>query len=181
MSSVTTDKHIWYRALSRDCVCRYIGGWPSSQRWMPPGNPSIVDCTCELPRRHNNTYLCLPTWDTHGVCRSHVAGACITSLTNIVCILCHTVARMLPHTAGTATSYRFCRQLSIAITLATTASCHTKASPCLPCSTFELQVRPADMLTHACSHAVSAGRTIVNASISCNLLACDLQAQLYSW
>ncbi|DBB06424.1 hypothetical protein WJX77_007711 [Trebouxia sp. C0004] len=44
----------------------YIGGWPSSSKWMPPGNPSIVDCTCELPRRHNNTYLCLPTWDTHG-------------------------------------------------------------------------------------------------------------------
>ncbi|KAL3153932.1 hypothetical protein ABBQ32_013494 [Trebouxia sp. C0010 RCD-2024] len=43
----------------------YIGGWPSSSKWMPPGNPSIVDCTCELPRRHSNTYLCLPTWDTH--------------------------------------------------------------------------------------------------------------------
>ena len=33
---------------------------------MPPGNPSVVDVTCELPRRHNQTYLCLPTWDTHG-------------------------------------------------------------------------------------------------------------------
>ena len=73
--------------LSKSCVCRYIGGWPSSPKWMPPGNPSVVDCTCELPRRHNNTYLCLPTWDTHGVCRSHVAGTCIALLTgHIDCV-----------------------------------------------------------------------------------------------
>ena len=24
----------------------------------------MVDCTCELPRRHRNPYLCCATWDT---------------------------------------------------------------------------------------------------------------------
>eukprot|EP00891_Asterochloris_glomerata_P004794 jgi/Astpho2/4794/e_gw1.00067.240.1_t len=44
-----------------------IGGWPASDPWMPPGSPAIVDCTCELPRRHEQLpYFLLPTWDTHG-------------------------------------------------------------------------------------------------------------------
>lgn len=45
----------------------YVGGWPSSPERMPPGNPAVVDCTCELPRVYGvckNGYLCLPTWDT---------------------------------------------------------------------------------------------------------------------
>lgn len=45
----------------------YVGGWPSSPDKLPPGNPAIIDCTCELPRRSEflrNAYLCVPTWDT---------------------------------------------------------------------------------------------------------------------
>jgi protein-tyrosine phosphatase len=33
---------------------------------LPPGGPSVVDVTCELPRQHGCRYLCLPTWDTQG-------------------------------------------------------------------------------------------------------------------
>ena len=131
--------------LSRDCVCRYIGGWPSSKKWMPPGNPSVVDCTCELPRHHNNTYLCLPTWDTHGVCSSHVAGTCMALFTgqHTLCASCHAPKEtcytllVLPD----ATTYRCC-QLStstLSIRLATTASCLIGGSPCVPCSAFEPQ------------------------------------------
>lgn len=45
----------------------YVGGWPSSADKLPPGNPAIVDCTCEFPRKlevSGNAYLCVPTWDT---------------------------------------------------------------------------------------------------------------------
>lgn len=45
----------------------YVGGWPSSPANMPPGNPAIIDCTCEFPRRSEfkgHAYLCVPTWDT---------------------------------------------------------------------------------------------------------------------
>ncbi|KAL7590784.1 hypothetical protein Lser_V15G36507 [Lactuca serriola] len=45
----------------------YVGGWPSSPEKMPPGNPAVIDCTCELPRvsgLSKNGYLCVPTWDT---------------------------------------------------------------------------------------------------------------------
>ncbi|KAK9809886.1 hypothetical protein WJX72_001063 [[Myrmecia] bisecta] len=41
----------------------YIGGWPGVPGGLPPGNPSVVDLTCELPRRSPGRYLCLPTWD----------------------------------------------------------------------------------------------------------------------
>lgn len=47
-------------------ACRYLGGWPPSAAHLPPGQPSVVDVTCELPRRHGNRYICLPTWDTQG-------------------------------------------------------------------------------------------------------------------
>lgn len=45
----------------------YVGGWPSSKKDLPPGNPAVIDCTCELPRSSfiaEGAYLCLPTWDT---------------------------------------------------------------------------------------------------------------------
>ncbi|XP_051140169.1 uncharacterized protein LOC127257748 [Andrographis paniculata] len=45
----------------------YVGGWPDSLEKLPPGDPAIVDCTCELPRNkwlHENSYLCIPTWDS---------------------------------------------------------------------------------------------------------------------
>ncbi|KAM1251847.1 hypothetical protein ACFX13_040755 [Malus domestica] len=45
----------------------FVGGWPSSPDKLPPGDPAIVDCTCELPRKCEVTwhsYLCVPTWDT---------------------------------------------------------------------------------------------------------------------
>lgn len=45
----------------------YVGGWPSSFGHLPPGEPAIIDCTCELPRSSDvsqNAYLCIATWDT---------------------------------------------------------------------------------------------------------------------
>ncbi|KAL5568607.1 hypothetical protein UlMin_025182 [Ulmus minor] len=45
----------------------YVGGWPSSPDKLPPGNPAIVDCTCEFPRMSEfgkHAYFCVPTWDT---------------------------------------------------------------------------------------------------------------------
>eukprot|EP00798_Chlamydomonas_sp_ICE-L_P021863 gene21863-28894_t len=44
----------------------YLGGWPRSSSVLPPGKPSVLDVTCELPRTHPNKYLCLPVWDTQG-------------------------------------------------------------------------------------------------------------------
>ncbi|KAG8050637.1 hypothetical protein GUJ93_ZPchr0009g2232 [Zizania palustris] len=45
----------------------YLGGWPFMLKHLPPGNPSIIDCTCELPRSAfvpTDEYICVPTWDT---------------------------------------------------------------------------------------------------------------------
>ncbi|KAE8797811.1 hypothetical protein D1007_26944 [Hordeum vulgare] len=45
----------------------YVGGWPSSVERLPPGEPAVIDCTCELPRSSTiseNSYLCVATWDT---------------------------------------------------------------------------------------------------------------------
>ncbi|KAL0401493.1 UNVERIFIED_CONTAM: hypothetical protein Slati_4179200 [Sesamum latifolium] len=45
----------------------YVGGWPYAPDKLPPGNPAIIDCTCELPRKKEfsgHAYLCIPTWDT---------------------------------------------------------------------------------------------------------------------
>lgn len=45
----------------------YLGGWPSSLDRLPPGEPAIIDCTCELPRDSSsskNAYMCIPAWDT---------------------------------------------------------------------------------------------------------------------
>ncbi|KAF7852166.1 hypothetical protein BT93_L0555 [Corymbia citriodora subsp. variegata] len=52
---------------SEICEGVYVGGWPSSLDELPPGEPAIVDCTCELPRRPESSghpYFCIPTWDT---------------------------------------------------------------------------------------------------------------------
>lgn len=52
---------------SEVCEGLYVGGWPSSSDKLPPGNPAVVDCTCEFPRRlgvSGDAYLCVPTWDT---------------------------------------------------------------------------------------------------------------------
>ena len=43
----------------------WIGGWPNSPTALPDSEAAVVDCTCELPRRHSNPYLCVATWDTH--------------------------------------------------------------------------------------------------------------------
>ncbi|PKU87808.1 uncharacterized protein LOC110092594 [Dendrobium catenatum] len=45
----------------------FVGGWPSSLEHLPPGNPAVIDCTCELPRSSalwHNAYICIATWDT---------------------------------------------------------------------------------------------------------------------
>lgn len=47
----------------------YVGGWPFRPADVPPGEPAIVDCTCELPRSdcvRDLPYLCIPTWDSRG-------------------------------------------------------------------------------------------------------------------
>ncbi|CAK9313364.1 unnamed protein product [Citrullus colocynthis] len=52
---------------SEICEGLFVGGWPSSPDRLPPCNPAIVDCTCELPRCLEVSgagYLCVPTWDT---------------------------------------------------------------------------------------------------------------------
>ncbi|TYK11762.1 uncharacterized protein E5676_scaffold304G00830 [Cucumis melo var. makuwa] len=52
---------------SEICDGLFVGGWPCSPDRLPPCNPAIVDCTCELPRCLEVSgagYLCLPTWDT---------------------------------------------------------------------------------------------------------------------
>ncbi|KAJ6767646.1 hypothetical protein OIU74_021502 [Salix koriyanagi] len=49
------------------CEGVYVGGLPYSVDKLPPGNPAIIDCTCEFPRKEEfkgHSYLCLPTWDT---------------------------------------------------------------------------------------------------------------------
>ncbi|KAK9825601.1 hypothetical protein WJX74_009074 [Apatococcus lobatus] len=45
----------------------YLGAWPKNNLMMhlPPGGVAVVDCTCELPKKHDQPYLALPTWDTH--------------------------------------------------------------------------------------------------------------------
>lgn len=45
----------------------YLGGWPFLPAHLPPGGPSVVDCTCELPRSafvDAGEYLLVATWDT---------------------------------------------------------------------------------------------------------------------
>lgn len=52
---------------SEVCEGLYVGGWPNSMTTLPPGNPAIIDCTCEFPKLkefEGHSYLCVPTWDT---------------------------------------------------------------------------------------------------------------------
>ncbi|XP_042375973.1 uncharacterized protein YnbD-like isoform X2 [Zingiber officinale] len=45
----------------------YLGGWPTSLSRLPPGDPVVIDCTCELPRTYfvpAESYLCIPLWDS---------------------------------------------------------------------------------------------------------------------
>ncbi|KAF8397895.1 hypothetical protein HHK36_016820 [Tetracentron sinense] len=65
------------------CEGLYVGGWPYSVDTLPPGDPAVIDCTCELPRSEvimRNAYLCIPTWDTRapqpGEIESAVGWAC---------------------------------------------------------------------------------------------------------
>ncbi|CAN0896723.1 Uncharacterized protein YnbD, partial [Linum grandiflorum] len=54
-------------SYSEICDGVYVGGWPYAAEKLPPGNPAIVDCTCEFPRLKEFkgcSYLCVPTWDT---------------------------------------------------------------------------------------------------------------------
>lgn len=56
----------------------YVGGWPCSPEKLPPGNPAIIDCTCELPRNlelPGHGYLCIPTWDTRSPQPSEMESA----------------------------------------------------------------------------------------------------------
>lgn len=47
------------------CEGLYVGGWPSFSDKLPPGNPAVIDCTCEFPRCCvGNAYMCVPVWDT---------------------------------------------------------------------------------------------------------------------
>ncbi|PIN14869.1 Phosphoprotein phosphatase [Handroanthus impetiginosus] len=60
------------------CEGLYVGGWPYSPDKMPPGNPAIIDCTCELPRKKElsgHAYLCIPTWDTRAPQPSEIETA----------------------------------------------------------------------------------------------------------
>ncbi|XP_048140294.1 uncharacterized protein YnbD-like [Rhodamnia argentea] len=68
---------------SEICEGVYVGGWPSSLDKSPPGDPAIVDCTCEFPLRpelRGRAYFCVPTWDTRspgpGEIESAVKWAC---------------------------------------------------------------------------------------------------------
>uniref|UniRef100_A0A0E0JAM0 Uncharacterized protein n=1 Tax=Oryza nivara TaxID=4536 RepID=A0A0E0JAM0_ORYNI len=56
----------------------YLGGWPFMLKHLPPGDPSVIDCTCELPRSDfvpTNEYLCVPTWDTRAPTISQIEFA----------------------------------------------------------------------------------------------------------
>uniref|UniRef100_A0A0E0CAL8 Tyrosine specific protein phosphatases domain-containing protein n=1 Tax=Oryza meridionalis TaxID=40149 RepID=A0A0E0CAL8_9ORYZ len=56
----------------------YVGGWPSSVERLPPGEPAVIDCTCELPRSSTiseNSYLCVATWDTRAPQPSQIESA----------------------------------------------------------------------------------------------------------
>ncbi|KAJ3677960.1 hypothetical protein LUZ60_001763 [Juncus effusus] len=53
-----------YTQISDDL---FVGGWPTCSSELPPGEISVVDCTCELPKRpclNGKSYLCVATWDT---------------------------------------------------------------------------------------------------------------------
>ncbi|KXZ48747.1 hypothetical protein GPECTOR_25g331 [Gonium pectorale] len=65
---LVSDEPLYNRVLSG----WYIGGWPRAAGELPPDGPSVLDCTCELPRTHRSRYLCLPIWDTQAPSVSQV-------------------------------------------------------------------------------------------------------------
>ncbi|KAG9458994.1 hypothetical protein H6P81_003502 [Aristolochia fimbriata] len=65
-------------AFNQVCDGVYVGAWPSSLDRLPPGDPAIIDCTCELPRHplfNKNAYICIPTWDTRSPRASDIESA----------------------------------------------------------------------------------------------------------
>lgn len=63
---------------SEVCEGLYVGGWPYSLDKLPPVDPAIIDCTCELPRiaaLSRNAYLCVPMWDTRAPQPSEIESA----------------------------------------------------------------------------------------------------------
>jgi hypothetical protein len=49
------------------CDGFYLGGWPRSKRDMPPGDLSVIDCTCDLPHSglvEPEDYICIGAFDT---------------------------------------------------------------------------------------------------------------------
>lgn len=63
---------------SKVCEGIYVGGWPFLPEDVPPGEPAVIDCTCELPRSdcvRDLPYLCIPTWDTRGPCTDDIERA----------------------------------------------------------------------------------------------------------
>jgi hypothetical protein len=56
----------------------FVGGWPSSVEHLPPCDPAVIDCTCELPKSptlSKNAYLCVATWDTRAPQPSQIESA----------------------------------------------------------------------------------------------------------
>ncbi|KAJ4799376.1 hypothetical protein LUZ62_050622 [Rhynchospora pubera] len=56
----------------------YVGGWPTSLEDLPPGEISVIDCTCELPKSRaldGKAYLCVATWDTRAPQPSQIESA----------------------------------------------------------------------------------------------------------
>ncbi|KAK9127766.1 hypothetical protein Syun_016563 [Stephania yunnanensis] len=64
---------------SEVCDGVYVGGWPFSLDRLPPGDPAVIDCTCELPRSvavsSSCAYLCVPTWDTRAPLPADIESA----------------------------------------------------------------------------------------------------------
>lgn len=56
----------------------YVGGCPYSPDKLPPRNPAIIDCTCELSRKREflgHAYLCIPVWDTRAPTPAQIESA----------------------------------------------------------------------------------------------------------
>lgn len=56
----------------------YVGGWPTCLENLPPGEISVIDCTCELPKSRaldGKAYLCVATWDTRAPEPSQIESA----------------------------------------------------------------------------------------------------------
>ncbi|GAB4855168.1 hypothetical protein Ancab_023794 [Ancistrocladus abbreviatus] len=73
-------RRLWSREEPYSEICEgvYVGGWPYAPDKLPPGNPAIIDCTCEFPRKSEfsrNAYMCIPTWDTRAPNPSDIESA----------------------------------------------------------------------------------------------------------